>query len=136
MTHSMSGRSFIRKATPMVTSPKPSQMSPIIPNGDIRQHPRTGKTIRQWREVRDALGLPDVSSHSFGKTVAALIDDSGLSARIGADQLGQARPSMTQDVYMSRGQVHTEVVDVLDKAVGINDEKTSSDVENRGGYNL
>jgi len=45
-----------------------------------------------------------------------------MSARIGADQLGHARPSMTQDVYMSRGQVHTEVAAVLDKAVGINDE--------------
>lgn len=49
-------------------------------------------------------------------------DDSGLSARIGADQLGQARPSTTQDVYMSRGRVHTEVAEVLDKAVRINDE--------------
>ena len=29
---------------------------------------------------------------------------------------------MTQDVYMSRGRVHTEVADVLDKAVRINDE--------------
>jgi len=77
---------------------------------------------KQWRKVRDSLGLPDVSSHSFRKTVATLIDDSGLSARIGADQLGHARPSMTQDVYMSRGQVHTEVAAVLDKAVGINDE--------------
>jgi len=26
--------------------------------------------------------LPDVSSHSFRKTVATLIDDAGLSARI------------------------------------------------------
>ncbi|WP_267307036.1 tyrosine-type recombinase/integrase [Mycobacterium barrassiae] len=77
---------------------------------------------KQWREVRDSLGLPDVSSHSFRKTVATLIDDSGLSARIGADQLGHARPSMTQDVYMSRGRVHTEVADVLDRAVGISDE--------------
>jgi hypothetical protein len=51
-----------------------------------------------------------------------LIDDSGLSARIGADQLGHARPSVTQDVYMSRGQVHTEVATVLDRAVGISDE--------------
>ena len=40
----------------------------------------------------------------------------------GRSQLGHARPSMTQDVYMSRGQIHTEVADVLDKAVGINDE--------------
>jgi hypothetical protein len=50
------------------------------------------------------------------------MDDSGLSARVGADQLGHVRPSMTQDVSMSRGQVHTEVADVLDKAAGINDE--------------
>ena len=77
---------------------------------------------KQWREVRDSLGLPDVSSHSFRKTVATLIDDAGLSARVGADQLGHSKVSMTQDVYMSRGQVHTEVADVLDRAVGINDE--------------
>jgi len=59
---------------------------------------------------------------AFRKTVATLVDDSGLSARIGADQLGHARPSMTQDVYISRGQVHTEVADVLDKEVGKSDE--------------
>jgi integrase len=68
--------------------------------GTLRDPDNFGK---QWREVREDLGLPDVSSHSFRKTVATLIDDSGLSARIGADQLGHARPSMTQDVYMSRG---------------------------------
>lgn len=44
----------------------------------------------RWREVREALGVPDVSSHSFRKSVAALIDDEGLSARLGADHL--ARP--------------------------------------------
>lgn len=87
--------------------------------GTLRDPDNFGK---QWREVRDELGLPDVSSHSFRKTVATLIDDSGLSARVGADQLGHARPSMTQDKYMSRGKVHTEVADVLDRAVGINDE--------------
>jgi hypothetical protein len=42
----------------------------------------------RWRAVRDALGVPDVTSHSFRKTVATLIDDAGLSARIGADHLG------------------------------------------------
>jgi integrase len=99
----------------------PNTAGVIFPSstGTLRDPDNFGK---QWREVRDSLGLPDVSSHSFRKTVATLIDDSGLSARIGADQLGHARPSMTQDVYMSRGQVHTEVADVLDKAVGINDE--------------
>ncbi len=70
---------------------------------------------RQWRAV------------SFRKTVATLIDDEGLSARIGADQLGHARVSMTQNVYMKRGRVHTQVADLLDRAVAggnavINDE--------------
>jgi hypothetical protein len=38
----------------------------------------------RWRAVRDDLGFPDATSHSFHKTVATLIDDEGLSARIGA----------------------------------------------------
>ena len=71
----------------------------------------------QWRAARDELGVPDVSSHSFRKTVATLIDDEGLSARIGADHLGHAKVSMTQDRYMSRGRVHTQVADLLDRAV-------------------
>ncbi|OBA85967.1 hypothetical protein A5633_11495 [Mycolicibacterium elephantis] len=99
----------------------PNTAGVIFPSstGTLRDPDNFGK---QWREVREELGLPDVSSHSFRKSVATLIDDSGLSARIGADQLGHARPSMTQDVYMSRGQVHTEVADVLDRKFGINDE--------------
>jgi integrase len=99
----------------------PNTVGVIFPSstGTLRDPDNFGK---QWREVRESLGLPDVSSHSFRKTVATLIDDSGPSARIGADQLGHARPSMTQDVYMSRGQVHTEVAEVLDKALGISGE--------------
>jgi integrase len=76
-----------------------------------------------WRAVRDKLGMPDVTSHSFRKTVATLIDDAGLSSRIGADHLGHAKVSMTQDRYMSRGRVHTQVADLLDRTVtDINDE--------------
>lgn len=106
-----------RKGDPL----RSSTADVIFPSstGTLRDPDNFGK---QWREVREALGLPDVTSHSFRKTVATLIDDSGLSARIGADQLGHARPSMTQDVYMSRGRVHIEVADVLDKAVSVNDE--------------
>ena len=86
--------------------------------------PSTSGTLRdpenfsgQWRAARDELGVPDVSSHSFRKTVATLIDDEGLSARIGADHLGYAKVSMTQDRYMSRGRVHTQVADLLDRTV-------------------
>ena len=41
----------------------------------------------------------------------------GLSARIGADHLGHSHASMTQDRYMSRGRIDTEVADLLDRAV-------------------
>lgn len=72
---------------------------------------------KQWRAGRAELDLPDVTSHSFRKSVATLIDDAGLSARIGADQLGHAHVSMTQDRYMGRGRIHRQVADLLDEAV-------------------
>jgi hypothetical protein len=76
-----------------------------------------------WRVARDELGVPDVASHSLCKNVATLIDDAGLSARIGTDHLGHAKVSMPQDRYMSRGRVHTQVADLLDRAMtDINDE--------------
>jgi len=91
--------------------------------------PSTAGTLRDpdnfnaaWRATRDELGVPDITSHSFRKTIATLIDDAGLSARIGADHLGHAKVSMTQDRYMARGRVHAEVADLLDRAAHINDE--------------
>lgn len=84
--------------------------------------PSTRGTLRdpdnfsgQWRSARDELGVPDVTSHSFRKTIATLIDDAGLSARIGADHLGHAKVSMTQDRYMSRGNMHPQVADLLER---------------------
>lgn len=72
---------------------------------------------RDWRTVRIDLGVPDVTTHSFRKTLATLIDEGGLSARVGADHLGHSKFSMTQDVYMTRGKVHTQVADLLDAAI-------------------
>ncbi|MBT2594556.1 tyrosine-type recombinase/integrase [Arthrobacter sp. ISL-72] len=69
------------------------------------------------RTVRACLKLDWVTSHTFRKTLATLLDGQGLSARIGADQLGHAQVSMTQDVYMGRKVIHTEVADVLDRVV-------------------
>jgi integrase len=67
-----------------------------------------------------------VGAQYFSSNVPANFQEAvvycGLSARIGADQLGHARPSMTQDVYMNRGKIHTEVASVLDRVAGINDE--------------
>ena len=72
---------------------------------------------KQWRKVREELGVPEVTSHSFRKSMADLIDGDGLSARVGADQLGHAKVSMTQDKYMSRGRVHAEVAELLDRTI-------------------
>jgi integrase len=69
---------------------------------------------------RGDLGVPQVTSHSFRKTMATLIDDGGLSARIGADHLGHARVSETMDTYMARGGVHTEVAKLLDRTITTN----------------
>jgi integrase len=87
--------------------------------GTLRDPDNFGKA---WRTVRDELGVAGVTTHSFRKSVATLIDDEGLSARIGADHLGHSNVSMTQDRYMARGRVHTEVADLLDRTVAINDE--------------
>jgi integrase len=82
--------------------------------GTLRDPNNFGK---EWRNAREELGVPEVTTHSFRKTVATLIDDDGLSARIGADQLGHSKVSMTQDRYMTRGRVHTQVADLLDRAI-------------------
>lgn len=50
--------------------------------GTLRDPNNFGK---EWRNVREQLGVPEVTTHSFRKTVATLIDDDGLphgSARI------------------------------------------------------
>ena len=87
--------------------------------GTLRDPNNFGK---EWRTARVELGVPEVTTHSFRKTVATLIDDEGLSARIGADHLGHSNVSMTQDRYMARGRIHTQVADLLDRAVAINAE--------------
>jgi hypothetical protein len=67
----------------------------------------SGACVCGWRTVREDLGMPEVTTHSLRKTVATLIDDEGLSARIGADHLGHTHVSMTQDRHTSRGRVQT-----------------------------
>jgi integrase len=91
--------------------------------------PSTAGTLRDpnnflklSRSIREELGVPDATTHSFRKTVATLIEDEGVSARIGADHLGHSHVSMTQDRYLTRGRIHTQVADLLDRTVRIDDE--------------
>jgi integrase len=58
-----------------------------------------------------------ITSHSFRKTTATILDDAGQSARQIADQLGHARPSLTQDVYMGRRARNPAAADALERAL-------------------
>ncbi|MFF2058973.1 tyrosine-type recombinase/integrase [Rhodococcus qingshengii] len=71
----------------------------------------------QWRRVRGALGYGWLGTHGFRKTVATLLDDAGLSARVGADVLGHANTSMTQDKYQARKRLHKLAAQALVDAV-------------------
>jgi integrase len=75
-------------------------------------------TRRDVRAALDRANFDWVTSHSFRKTTATMLDEAGLSARVIADQLGHTRPSMTQDVYMGRKVVDARVAEALEDALG------------------
>jgi integrase len=89
---------------------------PVFP--DTRGGFRDPNNVR--RELGEARGAGDLSwvtSHTFRKTAATILDEAALSARLIADQLGHARPSMTQDVYLARRAVGEAAAQALDAAL-------------------
>jgi integrase len=81
------------------------------PLGRLRDRSNTTADLRR---AFDRAGFAWATSHTLRKTVATRLDDAGLSARQIADQLGHARPSLTQDVYMGRKVVSSDAAHVLD----------------------
>lgn len=83
-------------------------------------------TSRVFREARERAGFGWITSHNFRKTVATILDEAGLSAREIADQLGHAKVSMTQDVYLGRHAVGEAAAaaldDIFDEVPGISAE--------------
>lgn len=77
-----------------------------------------GNTRRAIRAFRSRAGYDWMTSHTFRRTVATVLDELGLTARQIADHLGHAQVSMTQDVYMGRGQADPAVALALDRALG------------------
>lgn len=75
-------------------------------------------TQREIRERRDDLGYPDLSTHSFRKTVATILDKAGLSATEIADYLGHEDPSLTMGTYMNTLRGGTKPAKVLQKQIG------------------
>jgi integrase len=66
------------------------------------------------RSALNTAGFKWVTSHTFRRTVATLMDQSGLTARAAGDQLGHSHPSLTQDVYYGGRIANTGAADVLE----------------------
>jgi integrase len=79
------------------------------------------------RRVRAGTSFDWFVSHTARRTVATLLDGEGLSARDIADQLGHARVSMTQDVYMGRRIASGGAADSLGRLLA--DEVDGDDAE-------
>lgn len=86
---------------------------PVFPaaKGGLRD---PSNTLSHLRESLGWAGMPWVTSHTFRKTTATLLDQAGLSARAIADQLGHAQPSLTQNVYMGRKVASSEAAAALE----------------------
>ena len=89
---------------------------PLFPavNGGFRD---PANVRRELREARGDQALAWITSHSFRKTAATILDEAALSARLVADQLGHSRPSMTQDVYLARRAVDSQAALALEVAL-------------------
>ncbi|MDX2969002.1 tyrosine-type recombinase/integrase [Kribbella solani] len=59
-----------------------------------------------------------VRSHALRKTTATALDDAGHTARQIADQLGQSKVSITQDIYLARRAANPAAAQALDDAFG------------------
>ncbi len=100
------------------------------PLGHLRDPSNTQSDLR---DVFDRAGYPDVSSHTFRRTVATLMDEAGLSARAAADQLGHAKVSMTQDHYFGRRIARTGAADLLESVEPDDQVEDESDDHNGVG---
>jgi integrase len=90
------------------------------PTGRLRDPSNTQADLR---DVFERAGYPDITSHTFRRTVATLMDRAGLTARAAADQLGHAKVSMTTDHYYGRRVVATGAAGVLEAVAGASESR-------------
>jgi integrase len=64
----------------------------------------------------DSDKLTWIRSHALRKTTATALDQAGHTARQIADQLGQAKVSITQDIYMGRQAANPAAAEALQQA--------------------
>ncbi|WP_236789087.1 site-specific integrase [Amycolatopsis sp. GM8] len=75
-------------------------------------------TRRDLRSARGTEGFAWVTSHVFRKTCATILDEARFTPRQIADQLGHARPSLTQDVYVGRKVANPAAAHALQEGLG------------------
>jgi integrase len=90
--------------------PDPDQPVFPAPQGGLRDPSNT------QADLRDAFTTAGytITSHTLRKTVATLMDTAGLTPTSTADQLGHAKPSMTQDHYYARHHTPTGANTILE----------------------
>lgn len=81
------------------------------PLGGLRDPSNTQADLRS---VLDAAGFEWVTSHTFRKTAATLLEQAGLTVRAIADQLGHADVTTTQNHYFGRRMITTRAAEVLE----------------------
>ncbi|HEY9412634.1 MAG TPA: site-specific integrase [Jiangellaceae bacterium] len=91
---------------------------PVFPDsqGGFRDPSNTSNALKKAVATDESLSW--ITTHTFRKTTATVLDDAGHSARSVADQLGHARPSMTQDVYMARRVKNSKAAEALESMLG------------------
>lgn len=87
--------------------------SPVFPSGAGTWRDRNA-VQRSIRQVREGTDFEWLTTHTYRKTVATMLDEGGRSARAIADQLGHSRVSMTQDVYLGRKAKNAGNLDALE----------------------
>lgn len=106
--------------------PRPNTLGLIFPSsaGTLRD---TNNFAKQWRGARANLGaaLENSTGHSFRKTLGNLVTDHTADPRVAADVLGHRDTRTTLKHYLQRNRIHTDVADLVDKAVSKTDRKST-----------
>ncbi|MEU4292754.1 helix-turn-helix domain-containing protein [Kribbella sp. NPDC026596] len=85
-------------------------------NINLEDSPTLQAEIEAAAQPAESDKLAWIRSHALRKTTATALDEAGHTARQIADQLGQAKVSITQDVYLGRRAANPAAAEALEQA--------------------
>lgn len=83
---------------------------------NVQDIPTLQAEIEAATQPAESDKLAWIRSHALRKTTATALDDAGHTARQIADQLGQSKVSITQDVYLGRRAANPAAAEALERA--------------------